>query len=100
DRYEDLYYAEPGYDYRYFDGGIYGINPDTRMVHSQAALLTGQTFGVGQLLPVGYDAYNLPMAYRSQYYDTPATSYRYADAYIYQVDPATRLIQAVIDAIA
>ncbi len=100
DRYDDLYYAEPGYEYRYFDGGIYGIDPDTRMVHSQAALLTGQTFGVGQMLPVGYDAYNLPIAYRGQYYDTPAASYRYADGYIYQVDPATRLIQAVIDAIA
>ena len=99
-RYEDLYYAEPGYDYRYFDGGIYGIDPNTHVVYSQAALLTGQTFGVGQMLPVGYDAYNVPIAYRGQYYDTPAASYRYADGYIYQVDPTTRLIQAVIDAIA
>jgi hypothetical protein len=52
------------------------------------------------MLPVGYDAYNVPMAYRGQYYDTPGASYRYADGYIYQVDPTTRLIQAVIDAIA
>ena len=33
-----------------------------------------------------------------RYYDTPQSMYRYADGYIYQVDPTTRLIQAVIDA--
>ena len=66
--YSDLYYAQPGYDYRYANGGIYQIDPQTRMVEAIAALLTGQTFGVGQMLPAGYDAYNVPYAYRSQYY--------------------------------
>jgi hypothetical protein len=100
ERYENLYYSAPGYDYRYFDGGIYAIDPNTQIVQSQVAVLTGQTFGVGQMLPVGYDVYNVPMAYRSQYYDTPSSAYRYADGYIYQVDRTTRLIQAVIDAVA
>jgi len=98
-RYSGLYNAAPGYDYRYFDGGIYAVNPQTQIVQSQVALLTGNTFGVGQMLPMGYDAYNVPYAYRDRYFDTPQSMYRYADGYIYQVDPTTRLIQAVIDAI-
>jgi hypothetical protein len=98
-RYSGLYNPTPGYDYRYFDGGIYAVNPQTQIVQSQVALTTGQTWGVGQMLPVGYDVYNVPYAYRAQYYDTPQSMYRYADGYIYQVDPTTRLIQAVIDAI-
>lgn len=100
DRYSDLYYAAPGYDYRYFDGGIYQVNASTQIVQSQVALLTGNTLGVGQMLPVGYDAYNVPFSYRDRYFDTGESMYRYADGYIYQVDPQTRLIKAVIDAIA
>jgi hypothetical protein len=98
--YSGLYVAQPGYDYRYFDGGIYQIDPNSRIVDSQVALLTGQTWGVGQMLPMGYDAYNVPYAWRDRYYDSDRYMYRYADGYIYQVDPTTRLIQAVIDAVA
>lgn len=94
--YDDLYYAQPGYDYRYANGGIYQIDPQTRLVQAVAALLTGQSFGTGQILPAGYDVYNVPLAYRSQYYDTPDTMYRYADGSIYAVDPRTRVIQTVI----
>ena len=94
--YSDLYYAQPGYDYRYANGGIYQIDPQTRIVEAIAALLTGQTFGVGQMLPAGYDAYNVPYAYRSQYFDTADNWYRYADGNIYQVDPRSRVIQTVI----
>ena len=70
------------------------------MVQGVAALLTGHNLGVGQRLPVGYDVYNVPYAYRSDYYDTPDAWYRYNDGHIYRVDPQTRVIQAVIDAIA
>ena len=98
-QYSGLYNPAPGYDYRYFDGGIYAVNPQTQIVQSQVALLTGNTFGVGQMLPAGYDVYNVPFAYRDRYYDSPQSMYRYADGRIYQVDPTTRLIQAVIDAI-
>lgn len=95
--YDDLYYAEPGYDYRYASGGIYQVDPKTQLVAALVALVTGQNFGVGQQLPVGYDAYNVPFAYRDQYYDSDEYLYRYADGNIYQVDPATRLIGRVID---
>ncbi|MEO7365839.1 MAG: hypothetical protein ABIW03_05930 [Sphingomicrobium sp.] len=94
--YSDLYYAQPGYDYRYANGGIYQIDPQTQMVQAIAALLTGQSFGVGQMLPTGYDAYNVPYGYRDRYADSSDSWYRYADGNIYQVDPGTRLIQAVI----
>jgi hypothetical protein len=99
DYYSGLYYDAPGYDYRYFDGGIYQIQPQTQIVVAPVALVTGHTLGVGQMLPVGYDVYNVPYAYRDRYYDDDRYLYRYADGYIYQVDPQTRLIQAVIDAI-
>jgi hypothetical protein len=98
-QYAGLYNTAPGYDYRYSNGGIYQVNPQNQIVQSQVALLTGQTFGVGQMMPAGYDAYNVPFAYRDRYYDAPGAMYRYADGNIYQIDPTTRLIQAVIDAI-
>ena len=100
DHYGSLYHAQPGYDYRYFDGGIYQIDPTTGVVQALVALLTGQRMGVGQMLPAGYDAYNVPYAYRDRYYDTDRFLYRYSDGYIYQVDPQTRLVRKVINAVA
>jgi hypothetical protein len=41
----------------------------------------------------------VPYAYRDRYFDRDDAWYRYADGRIYQVDPQTRLIRAVIDAI-
>jgi hypothetical protein len=61
-------------------------------------LLAGD-LGVGQRLPSGYDAYNVPLTYRDRYADSADAWYRYNDGYIYQVDPKTRLISAVINAI-
>lgn len=96
DYYDDLYYAEPDYDYRYASGGIYQVDPKTQLVAALVALVTGQRFDVGQRMPLGYDAYNVPFAYRDQYYDSDQYLYRYADGNIYQVDPRTRLIGRVI----
>ena len=62
-----------------------------------AALLTGDDIAVGQRLPAGYDAYNVPYAYRDRYRDGPDAMYRYSDGYVYQVDPTTRVVAAVID---
>jgi hypothetical protein len=99
DLYSGLYEPVDGYDYRYFDGGIYQVQPDTRLVVAPVALVTGDNWGVGQMLPTGYDVYNVPYAYRDEYYDNDEYMYRYGDGHIYQVDPQTRLIRAVIDAI-
>jgi len=93
------YYADGGdYRYRYGDGAIYRVNSGSGVVDGIVALLAGD-LGVGSRLPVGYDAYNVPLSYRDRYADSADNWYRYNDGYIYQVDPQTRLISAVIDAI-
>lgn len=84
------------YDYRYADGVLYGLDPQTQAISQVAALLTGQQWTVGQPMPAGYDVYNVPYAYRDRYYDTPDSWYRYSDGYVYQVDPTTQLVQAVV----
>ena len=40
--------------------------------------------------------YNVPFAYRDRYYDTNDAWYRYANGYVYEVDPRTRLIETSI----
>lgn len=82
--------------YRYADGVLYGVNPQNQAITQVAALLTGQNWNVGQRMPSGYDVYNVPYDYRSQYVDSPQSMYRYDDGYVYQVDPQTQLIQNVI----
>lgn len=96
-RYLTSYYRlnEP-YDWRYADGVVYGVDPQTQAIQQVVALVTGQPWTVGQRMPSGYDVYNLPYGYRSQYVDSPDRWYRYSDGYVYQVDPTTRLVQAVI----
>ena len=96
--YRDMYYDTSDYYYRYAPGAIYQIDPTTSLITAVVSLLSGG-MSVGQPLPMGYDVYNVPYAYRSQYYDTPNAWYRYSNGYIYQVDPTTRLITAAIDAI-
>lgn len=82
--------------YRYADNVIYRVDPESAAIMSVAALLTGDQFTVGQRLPAGYSVYNVPYAYRDRYYDRPDAHYRYADGYIYQVDPKTMLIASAI----
>jgi hypothetical protein len=94
------YYADNDASYyRYGDGAIYQVDRGNGLVEAIVALLAGD-LSVGSPMPAGYDAYNVPTAYRDQYYDTPDAWYRYNDGYIYQVDPQTRLVQAVIEALA
>ncbi|MCA1684145.1 MAG: hypothetical protein LC708_03350, partial [Actinobacteria bacterium] len=94
--YNQLYYGQPGYNYQYANGGIYQVDPTTRLITALVALVTGANLGVGQMLPMGYDVYNVPYAYRSSYFDTSDAWYRYDDGYIYQVDPYSRMIEASI----
>ena len=97
-QYRNYYADSADYRYRYGDGAIYRINSGSGVVDGIVALLAGD-LGVGQQLPLGYDAYNVPFQYRDRYFDSADNWYRYNDGYIYQVDPKTRLISAVIDAI-
>ncbi len=74
------------------------ISRSNNTIDSIVALLAGD-LGVGQQLPMDYGVYNVPMAYRDRYYDTPDSLYRYNDGYIYQADAKTQLITAVISAL-
>jgi hypothetical protein len=94
-QYRSMYYPTSDYSYWYAPGAIYQVDPSSSMITSVAALLS-PGFSVGQPLPMGYDAYNVPYAYRSTYYDTPNAWYRYNNGYIYQVDPATQLVTAIV----
>ena len=97
-QYQSFYPDGTAFDYRYGDGAIYQINRSTNTVDSIVALLAGD-LAVGQPLPSDYGVYNVPLAYRDRYYDTPDALYRYNDGYIYRADPKTQLITAVIDAL-
>ncbi len=97
-QYQSYFADNNDYNYRYGDGAIYQVNRSDNMINSIVALLAGD-LGVGQQMPSDYGVYNVPMAYRDRYYDTPEASYRYNDGYIYQADPKTQLITAVIDAL-
>lgn len=97
-QYRSMYYDTPDYNYRYAPGAIYQVDPRSQLITGVPMLLAND-LSLGAPLPLGYDAYNVPMAYRANYYDTPTAMYRYNDGYIYQVDPTTRLITAVINAL-
>ncbi|QSB43288.1 hypothetical protein IDJ81_07610 [Tsuneonella flava] len=95
--YADYYNLGQPDAYRYADNVLYRVDPGTQAITSIAALLTGDEFNVGQPMPAGYGVYNVPYAYQDRYYDSPDAHYRYADGYVYQVDPKTRLITAAIE---
>ena len=84
-------------NYHYADNVVYRVDPDTAAIEAVAALLTGSDFNVGSPLPSGYDVYNVPAAFQSQYADSDEALYRYADGRVYQVDPASMLISKAID---
>ena len=94
-QYRDLYYPTAEYSYWYAPGAIYQYDTDTSLITSVAALMS-PGFSIGQPLPAGYDVYNVPYAYRATYYDTPNAWYRYNNGYIYQVDPTTQLVTAIV----
>jgi hypothetical protein len=100
DPYYRRYYDMGDYDYRYADGTLFAVDPRSQQIDSVAALLAGDPWAVGQPMPAGYYAYNVPPSYRPRYYDTPDSWYRYSDGYIYQVDPTTQLVSAVISLLA
>ena len=98
-QYRGLYADNDDYMYRYAPGAIYQVDPSTSLITGIASLLTGNGLSVGQPLPMGYSTYNVPLAYRDQYYDTNDAWYRYNNGNIYQVDPTTQLVTALIRAI-
>ena len=97
-QYRSMYYDTSDYGYWYAPGAIYQYDPRSSLITSVAALMS-PGFSVGQPLPMGYDVYNVPYAYRATYFDTPNAYYRYNNGYIYQIDPATMLVSAIVASI-
>ena len=98
-QYRDMYQDTDESYYRYGDDAIYRVDGESGIIESIVALLGGG-LNVGEQLPSGYDAYNLPMDYRDDYVDGEDYNYRYADGNIYQVDTKTQIIQAIVEMIA
>ena len=97
--YRNAYYDTPQYDYRYANGAIYQVDPQTRVIQALAALVGGDQWSIGQQLPAGYGVYNVPDAYRARYADSADAWYRYDNGYVYQVDPRTRTISGMFDVV-
>ena len=97
-QYRSLYYNTGNSNYWYAPGAIYQYDRSSSLITSVAALLS-PGFTVGQRLPTGYGMYNVPMGYRQTYYDTPNSWYRYNNGNIYQVDPTTQLVTAIVASI-
>ncbi len=96
DYYQSAYYDTPQWDYRYANGAIYQVDPQNQMINALVSLVTGSPMNVGQMMPSGYGVYNVPLQYRSQYYDTADNWYRYGDGNIYRVDPYSGRVAEVI----
>ena len=97
-QYRSLYYDNDDYGYRYAPGAIYQYDQGSSLITSVAALLS-PGFTVGQPMPLGYNAYNVPYGYRTNYYDTQNDWYRYNNGNIYRVDPTTQLVTAIVASI-
>lgn len=95
--YDRFYGRDDQYDYRIAQNAIFAVDPQSSQIEAIAGLLTGDRWSVGQRMPLGYDAYNVPLDYRDRYADGPDASYRYSDGYVYEVDPTTQLVRAVIE---
>jgi hypothetical protein len=94
-QYRSMYYPTADYSYWYAPGAIYQYDRSSSLITSVAALMS-PGFTIGQPMPIGYSAYNVPYAYRATYYDTPNAWYRYNNGYIYQVDPSSLLVTAIV----
>jgi hypothetical protein len=94
-QYRSMYYPTADYSYWYAPGAIYQYDQRSSLITSVAALMS-PGFSIGQPLPAGYGMYNVPLAYRATYYDTPDAWYRYNNGYIYQVNPTTQLVTAIV----
>jgi hypothetical protein len=95
--YRDYFVDDDEWRYRYDDGAIYRVDNDSGLIDSIVALLTDTPLSVGAPLPPGYDVYNVPLSYRDRYADSGEALYRYANGGIFEIDPQTMLVQALIE---
>jgi hypothetical protein len=82
------------YYYRYGNGYVYRVDRTGDIVRSLLPLF-GLGLTVGQQFPATYTNHYLPAGLQPFYANDPYTSYRYANGYVYRVDPRTGLIEGV-----
>ncbi len=82
------------YDYRYADGYLYRVNPQTNLVSGFLPLLGGALFG-GNVWPQSYSNYDVPQYYDSYYGYDDGLDYRYADGAVLGVNPSSGAIDAI-----
>jgi hypothetical protein len=83
------------YFYRYGnDGAIYRFDRRNWLVSSVIPLRSSGLF-LGEPLPLGYDVYNVPFAYRPFYRDTSDYLYRYDGNAIYRVNSDSMMIDGI-----
>ena len=98
--YQSFYQDTPDTYYRYSDEGyIYRVDAQNDLVSGLIPLLGGG-FGIGEVLPAGYDVYNVPYQYRDVYQDSDEAYYRYGDDAIYEVDPQSGIIESIVALLA
>jgi len=94
--YSDYFQLGDRDGYRFADNVIYRVDPGTTAITSVAGLLTGNAFEIGRPMPRGFDVYNVPFDLREQYADTAQDRYRYADGFVYRIDPGTALVTSAL----
>ncbi len=92
--YQSFYRDNSDDYYRYANGYVYEVDRGSGLIENMIPLMASG-YGVGQMLPAGYSAYNVPYQYRDRYADSSDAYYRYAPGAIYQVDPQSNLITSV-----
>jgi hypothetical protein len=93
-RLQSIYPTTPNYYYTYGNGYAYRVNSADNVINALLPLF-GAGYTVGQPFPSAYPYYQLPAAYQPFYPTTPYADYRYANGYVYQVNPYTGMIEAV-----
>lgn len=94
DRLRYVYRDTPDHYYRYGDGYMYRVNRSNDVVSALLPLF-GLGLTSGQQFPTAYSNHYMPSAYQPFYPAASQYDYRYANGYIYEVDPYTGLIRDV-----
>jgi len=98
--------AKPGHGKQHGDHASMGHCPPGLAKKNNGCLPPGQAkklYNVGQRLPYGYNSYTpynqIPYDLRDRYDLDDDYRYIYRDAYLYQVDPKTMIVQQVLQAL-
>lgn len=96
ERYRYRFSDDSRYFYRWSDDrSVYRFDRSSGLVSAVFPVVSSGLF-LGEPLPLGYDVYNVPFAYRSSYPDTRDAFYRYDDGAIYRVDSGSRLVDGIV----